>query len=153
MSKQQTKIQGLEIISSQVNFDDRGYLFEIIHNYEMPKFGQVYVVGDPARGTIRAFHKHEILWDYFCIVKGSAKFIFVDDRKDSKTYKEQEIVILSEKAPKIVIIPPGVYHGWMSLEDDTIMVSIGSEVYDKEKPDEIRVSPDSFGDIWIIKGR
>ena len=153
MSKQQTKIQGLEIISSQVNFDDRGYLFEIIHNYEMPKFGQVYVVGDPARGTIRAFHKHEILWDYFCIVKGSAKFIFVDDRKDSKTYKEQEIVILSEKAPKIVIIPPGVYHGWMSLEDDTIMVSIGSEVYDKEKPDEIRVSPDSFGDIWTIKGR
>ena len=153
MSKQQTKIQGLEIISSQVNFDDRGYLFEIIHNYEMPKFGQVYVVGDPARGTIRAFHKHEILWDYFCIVKGSAKFIFVDDRKDSKTYKEQEIVILSEKAPKIVIIPSGVYHGWMSLEDDTIMVSIGSEVYDKEKPDEIRVSPDSFGDIWTIKGR
>jgi len=33
------------------------------------------------------------------------------------------------------------------------MVSIGSEVYDKEKPDEIRVSPDSFGDIWTIKGR
>lgn len=153
MSKQQTKIQGLEIIPLQVNFDDRGYLFEIIHNYEMPKFGQVYVVGNPARGTIRAFHKHEILWDYFCIVKGSAKFIFVDDRKDSKTYKGQETVILSEKAPKMVIVPPGVYHGWMSLEDDTIMVSMGSEVYDKEKPDEIRIPPDSFGDIWTIKGR
>ena len=153
MSKQQTKIQGLEIIPLQVNFDDRGYLFEIIHNYEMPKFGQVYVVGNPARGTIRAFHKHEILWDYFCIVKGSAKFIFVDDRKDSKTYKGQETVILSEKAPKMVIVPPGVYHGWMSLEDDTIMVSAGSEVYNKEKPDEIRIPPDSFGDIWTIKGR
>lgn len=153
MSKQPTKIQGLEIIPLQVNFDDRGYLFEIIHNYEILKFGQVYVVGDPARGTIRAFHKHEILWDYFCIVKGSAKFIFVDDRKNSKTYKEQEIVILSEKAPKMVIVPPGVYHGWMSLEDNTIMVSIGSEVYDKDKPDEMRVSPDSFGDLWTIKGR
>jgi len=153
MSKQQTKIQGLEIIPLQVNLDDRGYLFEIIHNYDMPKFGQVYIVGDPVRGTIRAFHKHEILWDYFCIVKGSAKFIFVDDREDSKTYKEQETVILSEKVPKMVIIPPGVYHGWMSLEDDTIMVSVGSELYDKEKPDEIRIPPDSFGDIWTIKGR
>jgi len=153
MFKQQTKIQGLEMIPLQVNFDDRGYLFEIIHNYEISKFGQVYAVGDPARGTIRAFHKHEILWDYFCIVKGSAKFIFVDDRKDSKTYKEQEIVILSEKVPRIVIVPPGIYHGWMSLEDNTIMVSTGSELYDKENPDEIRISPDSFGDIWTIKGR
>jgi len=153
MSKQKTKIQGLEIIPLQVNFDDRGYLFEIIHNYDMPKFGQVYVVGDPVRGIIRAFHKHEILWDYFCIVKGSAKFIFVDDRKDSKTYKEQETVILSEKASKMVIVPPGVYHGWMSLEDDTIMVSVGSEIYDREKPDETRIAPDFFGDIWTIRGK
>ncbi len=153
MSKQQSKIQGLEIISLQVNFDDRGYLFEIIHSYDMPKFGQVYVVGDPVRGTIRAFHKHEILWDYFCIVKGSAKFIFVDDRKNSKTYKEQEIVVLSEKASKMIIIPPGIFHGWMSLEDDTIMVSVGSEIYDREKPDETRIAPDFFGDIWTIRGK
>lgn len=153
MSKQKTKIQGLEIIILQVNFDDRGYLFEIIHDYEMPKFGQVYVVGDPVRGIIRAFHKHEMLWDYFCIVKGSAKFVFVDDRKNSKTHKEQETLILSEKAPKMVIVPPGIYHGWMSLEDHTIMISAGSELYDKEKPDEIRIPPDSFGDVWMIKGR
>jgi len=151
--KQKTKIDGLEIIPLQVNFDDRGYLFEIIHHYDMPKFGQVYVVGDPVRGIIRAFHKHEILWDYFCIVKGSAKFVFVDDRKNSKTYKQQETVILSEKAPKMVIVPPGVYHGWMSLEDDTIMVSTGSEIYNKEKPDETRISPDTYGDIWTVKGK
>ncbi|MEJ5199015.1 MAG: hypothetical protein WHX53_08835, partial [Anaerolineae bacterium] len=32
------------------------------------RFGQVYLVGDPVRGAIRAFHKHEELWDWFCIV-------------------------------------------------------------------------------------
>jgi len=151
--KQKTKIEDLETIPLKVNFDDRGYLFEIIHNYDMPKFGQVYVVGDPVRGIVRAFHKHDILWDYFCIVKGSAKYVFVDDRKDSKTYKQQEIVILSEKSPKMIIIPSGIYHGWMSLEDNTIMVSIGSELYNPENPDEVRIPPDSFGDIWTIKGR
>ena len=151
--KQKTKIEDLETIPLKVNFDDRGYLFEIIHNYDMPKFGQVYVVGDPVRGIVRAFHKHDILWDYFCIVKGSAKYVFVDDRKDSKTYKQQEIVILSEKSPKMIIIPPGIYHGWMSLEDNTIMVSIGSELYNPENPDEVRIPPDSFDDIWTIKGR
>ena len=153
MEKQKTKIDGLEIVSLPINFDDRGYLFEIIHNFDMPKFGQVYVVGDPVRGVIRAFHKHNVLWDYFCIVKGSAKFIFVDDRKDSKTFKQQETIILSEKSPKMIIVPPDIYHGWMSLEDDTIMISVASEIYNKEKPDEIRISPDSFGDVWTIKGK
>jgi len=151
--KQRAKIEGLKVVPLEVNFDDRGYLFEIVHNYDMSKFGQVYVVGDLVRGIIRAFHKHEVLWDYFCIVRGSAKFIFVDDRKESKTYKQQEIVILSEKSPKMVIIPPGVYHGWMSLEDNTLMISIASEVYNREKPDEVRIPPDSFGDVWTIKGR
>jgi len=153
IEKEKTKIEGLEIIPLKVNFDDRGYLFEIIHNYDMPMFGQVYVVGNPVREIIRAFHKHNKLWDYFCIVKGSAKFVFVDDRKNSKTYKQQEIVILSEKSPKMIIVPPKVYHGWMSLEDDTIMVSIGSETYNPDNPDEVRIPPNSFGDIWTIKGK
>jgi len=153
MEKQKTKIDDLEIIPLKVNFDDRGYLFEIIHHYDMPKFGQVYIIGDPVRGTIRAFHKHQELWDYFCIVKGSAKFVFVDDRKESKTYKEKEMIILSEKSPKMIIIPPEIYHGWMSLQDDTIMVSVASEVYNKENPDETRISPDSFGDAWTVKGK
>jgi len=153
MEKQKTKINGLEIIPLMVSFDDRGYLFEIIHNYDMSKFGQVYVVGDPVRGVIRAFHKHNVLWDYFCIIKGSAKFVFVDDRKESKTFKQQEIIILSEKSPKMIIVPPNIYHGWMSLEDNTIMISIASEVYNKENPDEVRISPDSFGDVWTIKGK
>lgn len=143
-----TKIEGLETLPLKVNFDERGYLFEIIHNYDMPKFGQVYVVGNPKKGIIRTFHKHEVLWDYFCIVKGSAKFIFVDDRKDKKTYQQQEIIILSEKSPKLIFVPPGVYHGLMPLEDNTVMISVASEVYNKDKPDEVRIPPDSFGDIW-----
>jgi dTDP-4-dehydrorhamnose 3,5-epimerase len=71
----------------------------------------------------------------------------------AKPYKQQEIIILSEKCPKMIIVPPGIYHGWMSLEDNTIMISVASEVYNKEKPDEVRIPPDSFGDVWTIKGR
>ena len=151
--KKETKIKGLEVVSLDVHFDERGYLFEIIHDYDMPKFGQVYAVGNPAKGAIRAFHKHEVLWDYFCIVKGSAKFVFVDDREDSETYKEKVEIVGSEKSPKMFIVPPGVYHGWMSLEDNTLMISVASEVYNKEKPDEVRVSPDTYGDVWTIKGK
>jgi len=147
-TEQKTRIEGLKVLPLKVNLDSRGYLFEIIHNYDMPKFGQIYVVGNPTKGTIRTFHKHKILWDYFCIIKGSAKFIFVDDRKDSPSFQQQETVVLSEKSPKLIFVPPGVYHGLMSLEDNTVMVSVATEVYNKEKPDEVRIPPDSFGNLW-----
>jgi dTDP-4-dehydrorhamnose 3,5-epimerase len=140
--------------------DDRGYLIEIVRRAEsegphavVHRFGQVYLVGNMARGTIRAFHKHEELWDWFFISHGSAKFVLRDDREDSATYREMMTIGASVRNPRLIVVPPGVYHGWMSLEDDTQMVSTASEVYNQEKPDEVRIAPDSFGDVWTVKGR
>jgi len=153
-------IQGVKTIPLIVRADDRGYLIEIARrtggnepHAVIHKFGQVYLVGDVARGTIRAFHKHEVLWDWFFISHGSAKFVLKDDRRDSPTYGEMMTIVTGERNPMLIIVPPGVYHGWMALEDDTQMVSIASEVYNREKPDEFRIPPDSFGDVWIVKGR
>lgn len=153
MEIQTTKLQDLLLVPLKANFDDRGYLYEVIHATDpfFKKFGQVYIVSDPVRGTIRAFHKHAQLWDYFHIIHGSAKFAFYDDRPGSVTYQKIETLVLSDKDPKMIVVPPGIYHGWMSLEDNTQMVSIGSDVYNKENPDEERVPFNSFGYDWTIK--
>ena len=103
------------------------------------QFGQVYLVGNPARGTIRAFHKHEELWDWFFISHGSAKFVLSDDRAGSRTHGALMTIIASARKPRLIVVPPGVYHGWMSLEDDTQMVSTASHVYNHAKPDEVRI--------------
>lgn len=170
----------------KVHQDDRGYLFEMIHDYELPKpadgllrqyyeaklvpppgrFGQVYVVGNPARGAIRAFHKHYSLWDYFCIISGTAKFLFVDDRGDGikeYSYKAKpgatKEVVVSGDRPQMIAVPPGVFHGWKSLTDNTVLLSVGSEVYNPSNPDEVRVPPNSFRaefggfDPWEVRGR
>lgn len=148
-------IEGLKVVELKVHADDRGYLMEILRSVDehFTKFGQVYLVGDVARGTIRAFHKHNVLWDYFFISHGTAKFAFRDDRPQSTTYGQMETVVIGEHNPSLIVVPPGVFHGWMSLEDDTQMVSIASEVYNRERPDEVRVPPDSFGYTWEVKGR
>jgi dTDP-4-dehydrorhamnose 3,5-epimerase len=117
------------------------------------QFGQVYLVGDPARGAVRAYHKHRELWDWFCIVHGSAKFILRDDRPECETYGEMLTVVAGVRAPKLIAVPPGVYHGWMALEDDTLMISVASHTYNQDEPDEVRIAPDSFGDVWTVKGR
>jgi len=148
-------IQGVQQVPLEAHVDDRGYLIEIIRATDpyLPKFGQVYMVGNFARGTIRAFHKHRDMWDYFFISHGSAKFVLVDDRPESPTCQEMNTFVVSALNPSLILVPPGVYHGWMSLEDDTQMISTASEVYNRQKPDEVRIPPDSFGDVWTVKGR
>jgi dTDP-4-dehydrorhamnose 3,5-epimerase len=153
-------IDGVKVIPLDVHMDDRGYLMEIARNTHdssshgvVHKFGQVYLVGDMARETIRAYHKHERTWDWFCIVKGSAKFVLVDERSNSDTYGERVTIVAGERKPVLITIPPGVYHGWMSLEDNTMLISIASEPYDRQSPDEERIDPDYFGDTWAVVGR
>ncbi|MEW6718187.1 MAG: dTDP-4-dehydrorhamnose 3,5-epimerase family protein [Chloroflexota bacterium] len=153
-------IKDVKVIELTTYEDDRGYLIEIARKTGDPapygvvhQFGQVYLVGDPVRGTIRAFHKHEELWDWFHISHGSAKFVLKDDRPDSPTFGEMMTIIASARRPRLIVVPPGVYHGWMSLEDDTQMVSTASHTYNRENPDETRIPPDTFGDVWEVKGR
>ena len=153
-------IEGAKVIDLVTHEDDRGYLIEIARHIDDPephgvvhKFGQVYLVGDPVRGTIRAFHKHDELWDWFFISHGSAKFVLRDDRQASATNGEMMTIVASARKPRLIVIPPGVFHGWMSLEDDTQMISTASHTYDRENPDEVRVPPDSFGDVWTVEGR
>jgi dTDP-4-dehydrorhamnose 3,5-epimerase len=148
-------IDGVVLIPLTARVDDRGALIEILRNNDphFTRFGQVYAVINPARGTIRAFHKHDALWDWFFIATGSAKFALHDDRSDSSTYGATETVVTGSRNPTLIVVPPGVFHGWMSLEDNTMLISIGSEVYNRERPDEVRVPPDSFGVEWEVKGR
>ena len=135
--------------------DDRGYLVEILRASDphFTKFGQVYLVGDLQAGTTRAFHKHDLLWDWFFISHGAAKFVLVDDRADSRTYGNIQTVVTGTRNPLCLTVPPGVYHGWMALDNDTQLISIASEVYNRDQPDEVRIPPESFGDLWSVQGR
>ncbi|MCR4406828.1 MAG: dTDP-4-dehydrorhamnose 3,5-epimerase family protein [Anaerolineae bacterium] len=153
-------IHDVKVIRLTAHTDERGYLIEIARkaggdepHAVVHQFGQVYLVGNPARGAIRAFHKHAELWDWFFISHGSAKFVLKDDREDSPTYGEMMQIVIGERNPTLLVVPPGVYHGWMSLEDDTQMISTASHTYNRENPDEVRIPPDSFGDVWTIKGK
>jgi dTDP-4-dehydrorhamnose 3,5-epimerase len=142
-------IHDVQVVSLTVHEDDRGYLYEVIHGSDpyVTRFGQVYVVGDRIERIVRAYHKHAELHDWFCIVHGAAKFVLVDDREGSPTHRKHDVVTMSDKAPKLLVVPPGIYHGWMSLQPDTMLLSTASHEYNREKPDEERIPPDSFDDL------
>jgi len=137
------KVKALNVLT-----DDRGNLYEILRrdDKEFKGFGQVYFVEDRTPFTVRAFHRHFKMWDWFCITHGAAKFVFFDEKENNP-----EVVVVDSKQPKLISVPPTIWHGWMSLETDTQMVSIASIPYDKKRPDEERCDPNILGNkIWDI---
>lgn len=148
------QIPGARLTSLVTHVDDRGQLTVVLRNDQpdMARFGQVYLVGSPAAGTIRAWHRHSRMWDWFFICRGSAKFGLVDDRPGSPVRGAFATVALSERAPALLAVPPGVFHGWMSLEDDTQLLSTADHRYDEDGWDEERLPHDHFaGFPWYVE--
>jgi len=56
-----------------------------------------------------------------------------------------------KKIPNLLVIPPGIFHGWMSLEDDTQLISTANDMHKSDNPDRIIIPQDSFGDVWSMK--
>lgn len=63
-------------------------------------------------------------------------------------------VVATGERPVRIDVPPGVAHGWAALEDGTVLLSTGSEVYNRDCPDEHRLPWDLFGtSIWTIENK
>ena len=147
----------IKIIDLEQNLDDRGILYEVIRTDMSfkPDLNQVYVVKDRVKGIIRAYHRHKKLVDYFHILTGSAKFVFFKEISETTLISkmDKKEVILDSRKPQLIIVPSGIYHGWMSLEDNTILLSVASHCYNKDNPDEERIDPNIIPNIWTIKAK
>lgn len=134
--------------------DDRGFLSQILpEGDESFQIKRIYSTGNFAKGTIRGFHKHKREKKAFFVPSGSAKFVAVDDRKESSTFKEINTFVLSTLNPSVLTVPTGVYTGWMSLDDSTVVIGMSSEPFDKDNPDDERLDPYAYGDVWKVKDR
>ena len=138
-------IEGVATKTLTVNMDGRGYLMEIMRSDEdfFNGFGQCYLT-TCFPGVIKAWHMHEAQEDNICCIVGNIKLVLSDRREDSGTYGEINEFFIGERDPILVKIPPGVYHGFMSLENRTAAVlNIPTRVYERDEPDERRLPYDS----------
>jgi dTDP-4-dehydrorhamnose 3,5-epimerase len=123
--------------------DERGWLTEILRSDdpEFQEFGQVYVtVAYP--GVVKAWHYHKTQTDHFAVVAGMAKVALYDGREDSPTKGAVIEVFMGERNPLLVVIPPGVMHGFKAIgEDRAYLINCPTELYNYDNPDELRVDP------------
>lgn len=122
--------------------DERGRLIEILRSDEegFVKFGQVYMT-TTYPGVVKAWHLHKAQDDNFCCLKGTVKLVMYDARDDSPTKGTINELFIGDHNPKLVKVPPGVYHGWKCIsEDEAIVLNVPTEPYNHEAPDEYRAA-------------
>jgi dTDP-4-dehydrorhamnose 3,5-epimerase-like enzyme len=130
--------------------DDRGYLYQIFGDYPgiLPELKRIYIVGNFKKGTIRGFHKHNQEVKAYFTVRGAAKYVVVNPDSTITSY------ILSTRDPTVLIIPPTYPHGWVSLEDDCLLIGLSNKTLDESLRDDIRIDPFAFGHaVWEVKPR
>ena len=125
--------------------DDRGFSLHDIFD-ALP--GQInYSTLNP--GVVKAWHRHKHQTDYFCVVMGNAK-VALHDEKTGKT----ETHFIGELNPKVLKIPPGIWHGYTPVGDKPCgLLYYMDRRYDPENPDEERAPWNSFGYNWEVENR
>lgn len=134
-------IAGSEIRDLAVRPDERGRLFEVLRSDDPSfiQFGQVYVT-TAHPGIVKAWHCHRLQTDFFCLIEGRARFALFDARTDSATFGSIDEYECEGMHPRLIIIPPGVYHGFKNTGDrDAICMNCPTEPYNHAAPDELRI--------------
>ncbi len=100
--------------------DQRGWLCELFREDEterkyMPVMGYISVTN---AGIARGPHEHADQADYFCFLGPSNFRIYLwDNRKDSPTHMNRQVIVAGEDAPMAVIVPAGVVHAYRNIGD------------------------------------
>lgn len=137
-------IDGVVCKSLVVHPDERGWLMEILRSDEdlFDIFGQCYVTVT-YNGAIKGFHMHRRQTDYVVCIRGMIKLVLYDDF----TGDISEMYV-GDRNPTLVIIPPGIYHGWKAYNGDAYVINCPTIPYNSADPDECRMDPHGIGYDW-----
>jgi dTDP-4-dehydrorhamnose 3,5-epimerase len=152
----ETKIRDLLIIKPVVFEDNRGYFFE---SYNKEKFLQKGIdhnfVQDneskSMKGVLRGMHFQAPPFaqgKLVRVMKGAVLDVAVDIRKGSPTYGQWASIELTESNKWMYWVPPGLAHGFVTLEDNTVFFYKCTNVYNKNSEGSIRWNDPDLNIDW-----
>lgn len=141
------KIKELKVFKDKPDLDQKdvepGIFMEVLRDDDemLTNFGQSnFTIAD--KGTIKAFHWHKHQEDLWFLASGRAAIVLYDQRENSPTKGETQVINGGVDDYKLVLIPVGVVHGYKVLSDEPCMLFYHvTKAYDRENPDEERIDP------------
>ena len=147
-------LPGVRLFEPPVFTDVRGSFVKTYHENALAEKGISFTMKEEyfsisKRGVVRGMHFQIPPADHTKVVycaRGSVKDVVLDLRTTSPSYGKSAACILSDKNRRIFFIPPGFAHGFLSLEDESLMVYKTSSEHSPKHDAGIRW--DSFGFNW-----
>lgn len=135
-------IDGVQIVPLRRFVDDRGSVLLMLKETDphFVRFGEVYF-STVYPGVVKAWKNHRRMTANYACVQGEIRVVLHDDRDASPTRGSTEELRISPEDYALVIIPPGLWHGFQGLGDPvSILANCATEASD---PDELdRLAPD-----------
>jgi dTDP-4-dehydrorhamnose 3,5-epimerase len=150
-------LPGVFVLAPRVFVDDRGTFVKTYHKPEFSDLGVDYEVNEEFYSTsrkdvLRGMHfqtpPDDAVKLVYCI-SGSVLDVIVDLRRSSPTFGSHRSVELSDRNHLILMIPSGFAHGFLALEDHTVMVYKASFVYAPARDTGVHWA--SFGFKWPVE--
>jgi len=123
------EVKGLQCFTAKCYPDDRGFLLQSYVRSELEMLGiaadfRQAIQSRSKRGVVRGLH---FQWDppqgkLIRCVSGSILDVAVDVRHHSPTLGDHVILEMSERNNTVFWLPPGFAHGFMALENETIVL-------------------------------
>jgi dTDP-4-dehydrorhamnose 3,5-epimerase len=153
----ETALHGSYILEPEPVEDERGFFARTFCRNEFEKHGlnptvaQCNISFNKKKGTLRGMHfqrpPHEEAKLVRC-TKGLIFDVIIDLRPQSDTYKRWTAVELSAANHKMLYIPPGVAHGFLTLTDCTEVLYQMSEFYYPGSAAGVRWDDPAFNIRW-----
>ena len=147
MKRSIDEFSGVEILEAALHSDSRGYLYKQgIPSRNM--FTNFLLSHNPAAGTVRGLHcqprqdsEHKLI----TCIRGAIVDFLLDLREDSPTFGDWCEYRLSEKVTKSLLVPPGLAHGFQTIESETTIHYLVSGEYIPENSITINIQDSEIG--------
>lgn len=153
----ETPLEGSFVIEIEKNEDNRGFFARTFDKKSFIKLNletelfQCNVSFNKKSGTLRGMHYQKHPYEEIKIVrctKGKIFDVIIDLRIDSNSYKKWFGIELTAENHKMVYVPKGFAHGFLTLEDESEVFYQMSDCYMPDSASGIHWNDDSIGIKW-----
>lgn len=158
-SKECKNFKGLKVISRDTYSDSRGAFFKIFNLNDLKKHGwdnqaqQINFSQTMKKGTVRGMHMQFSKYSEYKLVtciKGAIFDVAIDLRKKSETYLKYFCIQLDQCNKLSLMIPPGFAHGFQVLEENSQIIYVHSQEYNKEYEGGIYAKDNTINVNWPL---
>lgn len=159
MNLVETEIAGVWLIELDRHEDDRGYFARTYCAREFSDHGlcttwvQSSVSFNRKKGTLRGLHYQLPPFaetKLIRCVRGAVFDVVLDIRTDSPCYGQWISLELSQRKSSMLYLPPGIAHGFQTIEDDTELSYAMSEIYSQPSARVIAWNSQELNITWPI---